>query len=948
MNGGLGLGIQLNAQNKGGAAINQLKGQLTQLRSAAQQTGAALNGVGAASGRIRGANGRFVKSGSDAGPAPGAKQDSNGRWRDATGRFLGGGGGGGDGGGGGGGGGPGGGSWKQQLGQWAVGKAKGMWSDANSSIRNIDLRQVQQQFADVGAGMTDLGMRGVTAFKPALAASEDFSFALAQIRTVASESDFSMADLRKTTMGLADTYGGTATTQANALYETISSGVTDAREATKLMDVANRFAIGGTADLMGSIDVLTSAVNTYADSGLTAQQASDMMFTAIAAGKTTAAQLSQSLGEVAPTAHAAGVSFGELQAAIATMTVQGIKTPQAMTAMNAMLSNIMKPSEDAVKEAKRLGIEFNTTAIKTKGLAGVLGQLEGNAKVNNDTLSTLFGSIDGGKAVLTLVSNGGTKFKEVLDQMGHSAGATDAAFQVMNATGKQQMERLKGMATNALILIGTALEPMASAAARVGQTIIQWFNAVPAPVRNFITMLMLGGSAGLVLVGVMMTVGAAIAGALLAIKAIGIVMIGVMLPAFGAAALVIGAVILTVVGFKRAIETNLGGAGRMFGNFASNAKLVWAGLNDFLQYGALQESLKKQLDANGLTGIVTGIYNFVSRIRHFFTSIQTGFDGVLATMGPTFARLGAAFEGLGVALGLTSKGAAGAQKTWDKFGAAGQFVGSILGSVFQMIVSAMAALMEMGAGFIETWDEIWGALQPARDALSAVGSVIKNLAVSLGLMSPDGISGGWREFGKMVGGVVKDVAAKVSSIVEVFSGVFVAISGFVALIAGVLKGNWAMAWIGAKMVVYGLLYSVMGAATGIVDSIASVAEAALALGVGGLAKGAGDSIRGLYNGMKEKMRTGMVDSSAELGEAKKEATKGAAFDMDQARAQAKEVTAAVAPKDTSGVNLIPGIVEAFKSAPKGPQSLHLGVYIDGESIKEKTLDIRDTKVPARM
>lgn len=68
-------------------------------------------------------------------------------------------------------------------------------------------------------------------------------------------------------------------------------------------------------------------------------------------GKTTFGELAGSIGQVAPTANAAGVSIDDLLASVASLTANGIGTSEAMTGIKAALSNIIKPTSDASKMA---------------------------------------------------------------------------------------------------------------------------------------------------------------------------------------------------------------------------------------------------------------------------------------------------------------------------------------------------------------------------------------------------------------------------------------------------------------------------------------------------------------------------------------------------------------------------------------------------------------------
>ena len=75
-------------------------------------------------------------------------------------------------------------------------------------------------------------------------------------------------------------------------------------------------------------------------------------------GKTTFGELASSIGQVTPVANSLNVSTDELFSSIAILTKNGINTSSAITGLKAAYSNILKPTADASKTAKQLGIDL--------------------------------------------------------------------------------------------------------------------------------------------------------------------------------------------------------------------------------------------------------------------------------------------------------------------------------------------------------------------------------------------------------------------------------------------------------------------------------------------------------------------------------------------------------------------------------------------------------------
>jgi TP901 family phage tail tape measure protein len=684
-----------------------------------------------------------------------------------------------------------------------------------------------------GAGLLTMG-----AFAPAIIKSTQFEHSLANLRTVIDESRLSTEDAKAATMGLAATYGSDAIKQADALYETISSGVEDAGEALKLLGVANRFAVGGNADMGKSIDVLTSAVNVYREKGLSAAQASDIMFTAIAAGKTTADQLSKYLGEVAPTAQAAGVGFDELNAAIATLTVQGIRTPQAVTGLNAMLSNLMTPSSNAAKEAKRLGIEFNATALKTMGLKGVLSQLIGNSKMTNDSMGQLFGSIDGIKAALALTSGDGKKFDEVLGQMGSSAGATDRAFAIMSKTTKFQADRFKALGTNALLLIGDALEPLRVKVLSFANAVLEGFGKIPKPILET-GVRMVALVAGVVsLAGAVTMLKSGLQIGALAMRAFGMSAGGGLLATFGPALAIIALAAAGIYAFRYAVDNNLGGLGERFGGTFSQIKLAFTAIGQLFTDGGFSGEVRDAFNegGNGAINFAIQVYVVAGRIKGFLEGIAEGFGQTMDTAGPIFEQLGNAFERVGTALGMVSVSTSENAAAFDGAKGSGASFGATIAKVGIFLAQVVTNVLNFAAGVARVWDTM---SEPFGRLWDSLGQVFGALGQLMGALfasgdATDSTAADWVTMGERIGGAVAGIAGVVSGVVSGIAGVIsalaVIVEGVIDVIVGTLNGDGAQAWNGFKKIAFGAISGIMEALGGLLEAVASAID-----GLGALA-----------------------------------------------------------------------------------------------------------------
>ena len=328
-----------------------------------------------------------------------------------------------------------------------------------------------KDFGGVAAGAAKTAITAIAGISTALAGvaaaavktGAEYETSLAKVGTIADTSVKSLGDLSGEILRLSGDTGAGAAELNEALYSAISAGA-DTGHAVDLVAVAVKAARGGFTDTETAVDGLTSALNAYAMETADAEGLANKFLVTQNLGKTTFGALAGSIGNVAPTANAAGVSVDELLASVASLTANGIGTSEAMTGMKAALSNIIKPTGEAGKLAEQLGIDFSAAALQTKGWAGFLADLQDKTGGNTDQLATLFGSVEALNTVLTLTSEQGTALmNKTLGEMASNTTALDEAYEAMSGTLEVTVQK-----------IGTSLQNLG----------IQFYESVQGPAQE--------------------------------------------------------------------------------------------------------------------------------------------------------------------------------------------------------------------------------------------------------------------------------------------------------------------------------------------------------------------------------------------------------------------------------------------------------------------------------
>lgn len=271
-------------------------------------------------------------------------------------------------------------------------------------------------------------------------------FAEAKLSTLSDNVD----ELKPKLVSLSDELSGQASTLdlLTASYDLASAGFAKNAEITEILKAAQLGATGGFSDLATVTDATTSVLNAY---GLEADKAAkivDGFAQTQADGKIVVDQYAQQIGRIAPIAAGAGVSIDELNAAISAVTATGVPVESTFAGLRQVIASIQKPTGEASKVAKELGIDFSAAALQSKGLSGVLEDIIANGGASADNLSKLFGSVEALTAIQPLLNDELVKFNQALDNQANAQGrAARDAFKATN-TIQGQLKRLSSAFTN--------------------------------------------------------------------------------------------------------------------------------------------------------------------------------------------------------------------------------------------------------------------------------------------------------------------------------------------------------------------------------------------------------------------------------------------------------------------------------------------------------------------
>lgn len=645
----------------------------------------------------------------------------------------------------------------------------------NATRRLSEHRSQQMRVANsiktTGKSISELGNKFALLSAPILAAAtagaklnSELTTALAKVSTLVDTNLVDMQKMRSELIQLSNETGVSVVELTEGTYQAISASV-DASKAIDFMRVSALGAKAGFTDMTTATDALTSIINAY---GMEVERASDMMDLLITTqnlGKTTVDQVGKSLGQVIPTAAAAGMTVEELMASVAALTAVGMQTPDSMTAIKAALSNIIKPSSEAAELAAELGLNFNQAHLQSVGWAKFLEEVKVATGGNVEMLGKLFGSTKALNAVLSLTGNGADKFSKSLDGMANSAGATNEAIAKINATPAQQLAKATNELKNAGMELAQGLSPLISRTATLTKSFAKWLNSLSPLQRE-----LLFGLAQFIVIG------------------------GVVLKVVGSAVTVFGGWYGSIIKASSAIRS----AGSVTGALSS-------------KFPFLQTAIK---------GIASGFRSFTGILN----MLKGNFIGAFTTIGRAILSLKNPFMVIRLLFATNPIGLALLALTiiipfviahFNEFKQVFLVVFNhiketavpILENLKSKFVTVFEKLLNTGEKFSAAYDKIMSAFSGTTvENGSAVSIVLNNLGAAFEFT--------FDMIAIYLNGFINAVAIALGTIIEIAGEL-------ISFIANVFTGNWTGAWENIKNIFMLYIDGIKGIFSNMIDTISS-------------------------------------------------------------------------------------------------------------------------------
>ncbi len=312
----------------------------------------------------------------------------------------------------------------------------------------------------------------------ALKLAGDFDTAFTQMVGLAGVASSEVAGLKESVLALAEETGRAPQELADAMLQIRSAGL-EGSAALDVLEASAKAAATGMGDTSTVANALTNVMNGYGPANITAAEAMDVLTASVREGKAEAQDMAPQFGRLVPLAAELGVSFGDVGGSLAFLTKSTGDAAQSSTALQGILSKLLRPSQQGARALEEIGIKGDglRRMLGEKGLDGTLRTLR--ERLGDSGFQLLFDDVQALNGALQITGPQAEDARKVIDRVGDSAGAAADAYDNWAKSIGAQNSRAWATFLSAMIRIGDEVAPIAAQIAGVVGDIVAAFNHLP-------------------------------------------------------------------------------------------------------------------------------------------------------------------------------------------------------------------------------------------------------------------------------------------------------------------------------------------------------------------------------------------------------------------------------------------------------------------------------------
>lgn len=237
-------------------------------------------------------------------------------------------------------------------------------------------------------------------------------------------------------------------TQAGQGFVNLSRAGFKVNESLSSINGTLDLAAVATLSLGSSADIVTSSIRQFGLEASATEMVVDTLFATSNRANTSVAELASGLEVVGPIANSINQSIGKTAAVIGVLSDSGIKGSKAGTGLRAAISQLLKPTDQAVEVLSRLNLTASEVSPQFNSIDDIFEKL-GKSGITTADAFKIFGSEASTTALI--LSKNYQRIRDLNEETSNATGEARAAAEAMSKTLGGALRSL-GSATEALIL----------------------------------------------------------------------------------------------------------------------------------------------------------------------------------------------------------------------------------------------------------------------------------------------------------------------------------------------------------------------------------------------------------------------------------------------------------------------------------------------------------------
>ena len=265
----------------------------------------------------------------------------------------------------------------------------------------------------------------------AVRAATQFESSIAQLNTLVGISRNELEGYSQAVLNMAKDVGRGPRELASALFAITSAGNRGA-VALDLLESSARASALGLGDTRAIALAAGAAVTAYGQANLTASDAVDILIGTVEQGNLRAEQLAGVIGRVVSLANAAGASFADAGAFIASFTRQGVDAAQAVTGLRGTLQILVRePTAQTTEAFDEMGMSFEQFKqdVRDDGFITTFQKLVDRAQETGVEIGRIIPEMEGLTGTLAVFASEGESAESILNSVNDSVGTLTERFQ---------------------------------------------------------------------------------------------------------------------------------------------------------------------------------------------------------------------------------------------------------------------------------------------------------------------------------------------------------------------------------------------------------------------------------------------------------------------------------------------------------------------------------------